>query len=681
MYCNQRDGFLVCASGRTRSPRPSPRVGAGRDVQPNGVVNSNHGQGQAHGEHPTMPLGSPRSGAAARLDVGEIKLLKERQQQSVHFLSQQQQALSSLAERMRCVEEWQRREDEFQHQYPSSQRKQYVADRRAKEAEEKAPVNGNTEGSVDPNAEQQEPATEPAPIHVNGDCEAATTVAVAPTENSPAPPQIDKAPAVGSTTSLKPLADAGAGTEFSKHLAEVREKLEFSVKDVRMQLDANTLETNSKLGEINDMIGQIRTNLGMDEVEIGQNESFLQRLSSSVNQHSEEVAQRLQDQMKTVESLMSSMKNNAEPIEETLTFEETMKRYLAHPSSSLEESVWDAALYIGSPVIGGASSCMTAFALLLNVFAQIFFCIMATGPMIKDMKLDKEEVNLWRQTAAHSRDWHDFTTGTSLVSRVCADDGSLSLASLQTDTVHDISLYQDRLFGDELPPVGVLLSTLTIWVWVLTMAPEFVAIFKHLVAYSKIPKRWQNTEFVVSDSGAITIRYIAWRRCIMILCLLVIRLAIACTLLVSGAIWLCKTYAVPDLVLNGAALAFILDLDELIFNTIVPVGAEILVRNLEPIPCGKMVIWRGLELRSVVTIIGTFAFVVAMALSTGLPFAGTLENIMGYMCGGDRNFYFEQLPNGTVAFVSTAEKDWTAADAVGLFTVPGVQSRISGGGL
>ena len=49
-------------------------------------------------------------------------------------------------------------------------------------------------------------------------------------------------------------------------------------------------------------------------------------------------------------------------------------------------------------------------------------------------------------------------------------------------------------------------------------------------------------------------------------------------LLHSGATWLCKTFSVPDLVLNDAALAFILELDDAIFQTIVPIGTQYLAR-------------------------------------------------------------------------------------------------------
>eukprot|EP00747_Dinoflagellata_sp_TGD_P157045 gnl/TRDRNA2_/TRDRNA2_177713_c0_seq1.p1 gnl/TRDRNA2_/TRDRNA2_177713_c0~~gnl/TRDRNA2_/TRDRNA2_177713_c0_seq1.p1 ORF type:complete len:544 (-),score=86.20 gnl/TRDRNA2_/TRDRNA2_177713_c0_seq1:74-1495(-) len=334
-----------------------------------------------------------------------------------------------------------------------------------------------------------------------------------------------------------------------------------------------------------------------------------------------------------------------------MTFETTMERLKSIESLTLEESVWDAALFIGIDVVGSAASVMCAIALLLNSTIQVFFCLMAQGPMIRDMKLDADEVKIWRETVGHSAASHDNVMKSSLVSRVCADDGSLNYAAMQTDAVHDILLYQDLYFGEGTPYVGIMLCLIVLFVWFLTMAQEVLSVYQHFVAYWKVPKHPLHTRFLQTEDG-LAIKTVSYFRVQFVCFILLLRLAIALSLLFSGATWLCKTFSVPDLVLNGAALAFILDIDDIIFKTIVPRGAESLVTSLEPLSLGRPWIWKGLGGRWLF-MVGGFAFVSFMAWYELLPFNQKLESTMRYMCAGDQDWYWERHDNGTFMFTLT----------------------------
>eukprot|EP00747_Dinoflagellata_sp_TGD_P116018 gnl/TRDRNA2_/TRDRNA2_172274_c0_seq25.p1 gnl/TRDRNA2_/TRDRNA2_172274_c0~~gnl/TRDRNA2_/TRDRNA2_172274_c0_seq25.p1 ORF type:complete len:555 (+),score=100.43 gnl/TRDRNA2_/TRDRNA2_172274_c0_seq25:84-1748(+) len=309
--------------------------------------------------------------------------------------------------------------------------------------------------------------------------------------------------------------------------------------------------------------------------------------------------------------------------EAVMTFEHVREKFLSSSTNSLESSVWDAALFIGVDIVGTGSSLMTAVALSINVVCQIFFCIMATDPMIRDMRVNQKDVKKWRETVAHSRPWHDPMMRASMVSRVCSDDGSLTVGSTQKDTVHDILLYQDVYFG---LPVGVLLCTFVVFIWYLTMCQEFVSIWKHLYSYSQLPKRWGSTRFALSGDS-ITIKCLSYPRAFFICLLLLLRAGIAGNLLYAGSVWLSRTYSVPDLVLNGAALAFILDIDELLFDTLVPRGAENLVQQLDELPMGKPWQWKGLGGRSILTMTCGIIFVAIMVEHELLPFYNKLMEI------------------------------------------------------
>eukprot|EP00747_Dinoflagellata_sp_TGD_P116026 gnl/TRDRNA2_/TRDRNA2_172274_c0_seq32.p1 gnl/TRDRNA2_/TRDRNA2_172274_c0~~gnl/TRDRNA2_/TRDRNA2_172274_c0_seq32.p1 ORF type:complete len:605 (+),score=85.47 gnl/TRDRNA2_/TRDRNA2_172274_c0_seq32:31-1815(+) len=333
--------------------------------------------------------------------------------------------------------------------------------------------------------------------------------------------------------------------------------------------------------------------------------------------------ERADDHQNRLATIESKLPSDSEAEERAMTFDHVREKFLSAASSSLEPSVWDAALFVGVDIVGTGSSIMTGIALFINICCQVFFIIMATGPMIRDMKVNSYEVKLWRETIAHSAPWHDPGMAASLVSRVCSDDGSLALSTMQTDTIHDIFLYEEPYIG---MPVGVLLCSCVLLVWFLTMASEFVSIWKHLYSYALLPKRWRETRFSLAGES-ISIKYLSYPRAAFIFCLLLLRAAIACNLLYSGSVWLCKTFSVPDLVLNGAALAFILDIDELLFDTLVPRGAENLVQQLDELPMGKPWQWKGLGGRSILTMTCGIIFVAIMVEHELLPFYNKLMEI------------------------------------------------------
>eukprot|EP00747_Dinoflagellata_sp_TGD_P013174 gnl/TRDRNA2_/TRDRNA2_122314_c0_seq2.p1 gnl/TRDRNA2_/TRDRNA2_122314_c0~~gnl/TRDRNA2_/TRDRNA2_122314_c0_seq2.p1 ORF type:complete len:336 (-),score=45.51 gnl/TRDRNA2_/TRDRNA2_122314_c0_seq2:131-1081(-) len=294
---------------------------------------------------------------------------------------------------------------------------------------------------------------------------------------------------------------------------------------------------------------------------------------------------------------------------------------------------------------------MTALALFINMAVQIFFCMMAAGPMIKDMKLDTQEVRMWRETVAHHVATHDPIMKSSLVSRVCSDDGSLNYATMQTDTVHDIYLYQEVYFGEGTPYVGFMLCLAVLFVWFLTMAQEIYVIYRHVIAYYRVDKHWTNSKFMATDGG-LSVLHISHARACFIYVILTVRLAFAVSLLYSGGVWLCKTFSVPDLVLNAAALAYIVEIDDIIFKVIVPRGAENLVVNLEPMDLGAPWIWRGLGNRWIL-LSGSVLYVFLMASMELIPFSEKLDEIMAYMCAGERNFIYDKLDNGTFVWTAT----------------------------
>jgi len=94
------------------------------------------------------------------------------------------------------------------------------------------------------------------------------------------------------------------------------------------------------------------------------------------------------------------------------------------------------------------------------------------------------------------------------------------------------------------------------------------------------------------------------------------QIAISAFLLVVGGLWLATTTRSSDLVLNAVALSYIMEIDELIFVTIVPRQVHDVISNLEPLPFRRFklvpTLPREVPLGSIVALTGMTIFVVVM---------------------------------------------------------------------
>ena len=74
---------------------------------------------------------------------------------------------------------------------------------------------------------------------------------------------------------------------------------------------------------------------------------------------------------------------------------------------------------------------------------------------------------------------------------------------------------------------------------------------------------------------------VAWYRLSALMVVVGIRLGISISLLVVGVFWLLKTTSIQDIILNAAALGFVMDLDELVFVTMPTMAVKTVVRKTE----------------------------------------------------------------------------------------------------
>eukprot|EP00971_Amphidinium_carterae_P186213 3696373-Amphidinium_carterae.1 len=95
--------------------------------------------------------------------------------------------------------------------------------------------------------------------------------------------------------------------------------------------------------------------------------------------------------------------------------------------------------------------------------------------------------------------------------------------------------------------------------------------------------RGQGTVLVEHSDGGYEFECISYGRLVAVWMVVIIpRLFVAAILLYSGNMFLIQTEGINDLILNGVALAFVFDLDDL-FYMVLPSSCQHLVGNTQPL--------------------------------------------------------------------------------------------------
>mmetsp|Transcript_104236 Transcript_104236/g.321562 ORF Transcript_104236/g.321562 Transcript_104236/m.321562 type:complete len:670 (-) Transcript_104236:67-2076(-) len=316
---------------------------------------------------------------------------------------------------------------------------------------------------------------------------------------------------------------------------------------------------------------------------------------------------------------------------------------------SIGESLWDAPLVIGLPGMSWGSSALLFLSLVMNATVQVFLClaIITSEDFVHPNRYKDLEgpMRRWRFTSAHDNSMVD-AKHTSLVSRVCGGDLSLSVANKQADLLVEINSYlalddtavERRSFGP-----GPLLCVVCIFLFAVVVARELRCLAVSAGAALSVRR------------GATAVeegRLAALSSC-RLACFLaagLVRVGIALALALAGTMWLSTTTSTTDLILNAAALGFILDLDECLYETTVPADVRAFVRGLGALKHRRSR-W---HLEAVVPLL---AICLVALLSAPLVLEPNISEMMGVkreLCAGSLEFASAKNPAGYV-IVSTTE--------------------------
>ena len=250
---------------------------------------------------------------------------------------------------------------------------------------------------------------------------------------------------------------------------------------------------------------------------------------------------------------------------------------------NLEHTVWAAGMLIGLPATGLSGSVGIIAGLFFNGIVQVVFCMIAYESFNNERFPTVDEIKMWRYTSAHDVSWTDPVSGASLVSRVCGADASLVVSTSQVALHSQISMYMTHVAGVS---QGALLCSLSILIWFLVVMNEVHTSMGFLttVSCSYVRNRTSKTGRLprttqVDKGDSIQIMTVSLLRLVGMTVVVAVRVSVAVSLFAVGMFWLLNTASGQDLIVNAAALSFVLDLDELVYVAMLTDAAKGLVRK------------------------------------------------------------------------------------------------------
>eukprot|EP00928_Gymnodinium_smaydae_P045615 TRINITY_DN30384_c0_g1_i1.p1 TRINITY_DN30384_c0_g1~~TRINITY_DN30384_c0_g1_i1.p1 ORF type:complete len:1011 (+),score=159.48 TRINITY_DN30384_c0_g1_i1:156-3188(+) len=338
----------------------------------------------------------------------------------------------------------------------------------------------------------------------------------------------------------------------------------------------------------------------------------------------------------------------------------------------ITESIWDVAPFIGLKALGCGGSLMTFLVLLINVFMQAAFCMIILNNLAQESfgEEDLEGLKSWRMSTAHDARNLNTITMTTLASRVCGEDGALSVSTNQAIALEEVRRYLPgeglldatmaasgrRLkakglggaaaagaLGDESSSLasyfpGYLMCMLALACWYIVIGKEVYNILRFGRAFFGVQHKLRSR--ILEEEDGIRFVSMSPARRVGGLFVVVVRLSIVAALIYGGTKYLVYTMTYEDMLLNALALEFVINLDEFLFESLGPIVAKRFVAKLQPLPMKPWPHIRGADCMSlllpILVIVGIW-ITYARQLETHID---NLRQAQKIICGGNTDFLF-----------------------------------------
>jgi len=310
------------------------------------------------------------------------------------------------------------------------------------------------------------------------------------------------------------------------------------------------------------------------------------------------------------------------------------------PEYQLEHSMWDALLLLFFRRVCWPDKVVLFVGFLLNLGLQTGLLLVLWLDMIDETNYgpDKvEEMIKWRGLNGHSDANFDKVAGQSMVHKLC----SRELWNFEQDQYNEMYDYLYKAIE------GSVLSVLVLILWVLSTMIEYRRIVEQGLAIFRLPTVQGLGSFLVREDGD-DIEIVAAAplvRIIVIFVLLLPRLVVVGFLCIGGCKYLSETASLPDLVLNAMALAFILDVDEMLCSVLLPHRLRTKLDRVKPMPCsdrGRKML--GFVVHDWIRYMLTVGLVLIAVFVYLAPFHQNIEAAATALCGGQKDFSFKVDP-------------------------------------
>lgn len=291
----------------------------------------------------------------------------------------------------------------------------------------------------------------------------------------------------------------------------------------------------------------------------------------------------------------------------------------------LRETVWDAALLLGFSGIGFVANCMLFIGLLANITVQLLFCLIAAY-------LPSERNYFTEDATSAMSDWHSLTSLDTRI-RVCSLDETLSTDYHQWSTLADATDYS-RPFVFPNVQQGPVLCCIVLIAWTLCSVAAMRSCVDFVVAVHNACDPTSQVMCIEYRLQRFTLSRVPVMRVVWADVLGILQACIAVVLLYFGAMWLIATTKTSDLVLNAVALTYIMEIDELVFLTVVPRQVSIVISNLHPLDLRRRTsrIPLGVPIRALCSLVAIFLFVFGMTFALSQHVAN-VDSVVTAMCG------------------------------------------------
>jgi len=291
----------------------------------------------------------------------------------------------------------------------------------------------------------------------------------------------------------------------------------------------------------------------------------------------------------------------------------------------LKETVWDASLLLGWPGIGWPANCILFIGLLANILTQMAFCgIVVSLP--NDRNFFTEDavlaMTLWRTN-----------TPVETLTSVCDLNETLSTDYLQWSTLSDATEYS-RPFTLLEFQIGPMLCRIVLIAWTLWCVAAMRSCLDFMFAVHNACDRSSRDMRIDYRLQRFSLTGMPVKRVIWADVLGIIQILIAVVLLIFGSLWLIATTRTSDLVLNAVALTYIMEIDELIFLTVVPRQVSIIISNLHPLDLRRRTgrVPLNVPIRALLSLIAIFSFVGGMSFVLD-EHISKVTSVVTVMCG------------------------------------------------